>query len=425
MILYSRPEYAEGPSSDSDSEDELRANIIKKSAGDKEILPSVISTAGTSSEQQDDNDEDVQPIPEEAIKSDRRLQRLMNRVKVDEEDNRGSGRRIREPEILEVKRRPIREDAASDSESGDDEEVERRHALLRRLKQKEEEEEQLRKEEEGDRDDDDDDEEDEESEEYTSSSEESEEDALPRLKPVFVKKSDRITVKERELEEKKEKEREERAVREAEERRAESLRIIEQEVKREEKEKEQQAEDEAMRAAIDAVDTDDEADAETEYELWKVRELKRIRREKEEREEQDREEAEKERLRNMTEEERQAELEKNPRLVTNKQEKGKYKFMQKYFHRGAFYLDQEDEVFKRDFAQPTLEDHFDKSVLPSVMQVKNFGRSGRTKYTHLVDQDTTAHDSPWTETTPQTTKLLQTGGGFKPIFERPSKKRKV
>src|SRR5207302_1947389 len=117
MILYSRPEYAEGPSSDSDSEDELRARIIKKSAGDKEILPSVIATAGTSNEQQDDDNEDVQPIPEEAIKSDRRLQRLMNRVKVDEEDNRGSGRRIREPEILEVKRRPVREDAASDSES--------------------------------------------------------------------------------------------------------------------------------------------------------------------------------------------------------------------------------------------------------------------------------------------------------------------
>jgi microfibrillar-associated protein 1 len=58
---------------------------------------------------------------------------------------------------------------------------------------------------------------------------------------------------------------------------------------------------------------------------------------------------------------------------------------------------QEDEVYKRDFSAATLEDHFDKSVLPKVMQVKNFGRSGRTKYTHLVDQDTTQFDSPWAQ----------------------------
>lgn len=73
------------------------------------------------------------------------------------------------------------------------------------------------------------------------------------------------------------------------------------------------------------------------------------------------------------------------------------KFLQKYYHRGVFYLDQEKEVYTRDYTAPTLEDHHDKAVLPKVMQVKNFGRAGRTKYTHLVDQDTTKFDSVWTE----------------------------
>src|SRR5438874_11713689 len=87
--------------------------------------------------------------------------------------------------------------------------------------------------------------------------------------------------------------------------------------------------------------------------------------------------------------------------------------------------DEENEVFKRDIAQPTLEDHFDKTVLPKVMQVKNFGRSGRTKYTHLVDQDTTAFDSPWSSESAQTSKFHSTqAGGMKQVFERPSGKRK-
>ena len=58
------------------------------------------------------------------------------------------------------------------------------------------------------------------------------------------------------------------------------------------------------------------------------------------------------------------------------------------------------------------------------MQVKNFGRSGRTKYTHLVDQDTTTFDSAWAADTQINHKFSAgSAGGMKQIYETPRQEK--
>ena len=70
-------------------------------------------------------------------------------------------------------------------------------------------------------------------------------------------------------------------------------------------------------------------------------------------------------------------------------------------------LDENEDIYKRDFSAPTFEDHFNKTILPKVMQVKNFVWSACPKHTHLVDQDTTYYDSAWGQESAQNTKIFK------------------
>ncbi|XP_055638258.1 microfibrillar-associated protein 1 [Toxorhynchites rutilus septentrionalis] len=439
-----RPEYAQYASSDAESdEDDFMDNRRVAAEEHREAF-----------HRRADSDEDDDRLPLDI--DDPRIRRLQAIRAVEVEERRERHRVVHEPELVQSeeekdvadeeempeedsrqhlrhRERPEESDDEEDEEQNEDEnnaltkrrisvgsesesdtelsdtEIERRRQMLKlKMVQQKKEEELLQKEDEGQSDSSES-----ESSEYEET--ESEEENQPRLKPLFVRKKDRTTVIEKEREANKQKQLEYEAKKAAKERRRQTLKLVEDTIKKE-----------LEKAKVDNepnlndVNTDDEND-EVEYEAWKLRELKRIKRDREEKDALDKEKTEIERLRNMSDEERRQEQRLNPKIVTNKTVKGKYKFLQKYYHRGAFYLDEEDQVYKQDFSSPTLEDHFDKTILPKVMQVKNFGRCGRTKYTHLVDQDTTKFDSPWFNDTANNVKFHnERAGGMKQVFDKPS-----
>jgi len=260
--------------------------------------------------------------------------------------------------------------------------------------------------------------EDEKEDESSEESFYSEEDTV--IKPLFIHKEDRITIMEKEKEMIQQLQAEIEAEKWTEDRRRDSIKMVEESVRKEIQINNRYDTKEESR--LSDVCSDDEND-EAANKSWKLRELKRIKRNRKERKRRQRERLEIERIRNMTKNERRHEARLNPKIITNKADKGKFKFLQKYYHRGAFYLDKDDAILKRDTSDATLEDHFDKTIMPKIKQVKNFGHIGRTKYTHLVDQDTTQFDSPWISA-----KNLEFhknhAAGMKQIFERPSYRRK-
>ncbi|GAN03592.1 microfibrillar-associated protein 1-like isoform 2 [Mucor ambiguus] len=232
------------------------------------------------------------------------------------------------------------------------------------------------------------DDEEESSSEYESSSEE--EDTIASLpKPVFIPKARRETILQQEKLAKEAEEREKKLEEELEARKKQSHDMLAEELKREQEEAAHKDTNEYEQS----VDDTDGLDEEAEFNAWKVRELTRIKRDREERIAREKEEEELERRRALPEEVRLKEDLERAEASKNK-DRGQHTFMQKYYHKGAFYQD-DSEVLQRDYSAPTVDEVRNKDVLPKVMQVKNFGLAGRTKYTHLVDQDTSSRDSPW------------------------------
>ena len=151
-------------------------------------------------------------------------------------------------------------------------------------------------------------------------------------------------------------------------------------------------------------DEEDEEEARKNYEQWKMREFKRIVRDRCKQRIEVEEEEERERLRNMTEEERELHATKLKALKDAKEqgkEKSKMRFMQKYYHKGAFFQEAGDdefattkksEIFNRDFNEATnAEKGVDRSTVPEAMRLRHgqFGKAGRSKWTHLSNEDTT------------------------------------
>ncbi|MCJ1284067.1 hypothetical protein MMC26_003398 [Xylographa opegraphella] len=143
------------------------------------------------------------------------------------------------------------------------------------------------------------------------------------------------------------------------------------------------------------VDDIDGLDPEAERAAWKLRELKRVKREREAIEVAEREREEIERRRNLSKEERDEEDRVFIEGQKEEQEgRGKMGYLQKYFHKGAFFQDDSkaEGLDRRDImGSRYADDVTNRELLPQYMQIRDMtklGRKGRTKYKDLKSEDT-------------------------------------
>lgn len=176
---------------------------------------------------------------------------------------------------------------------------------------------------------------------------------------------------------------------------------------------------------IDSIDDTDGLDDEEELIKWQEREVMRIKWERSERGKWKEDAVDRERRKHMTEEDKQIQdLEKLKEWQEHSP--GEYKFLQKYYHKGAFYQDPVDPLQRRNYAIATgAEGGVDKDTLPTVLQVRNFGRKGRSKWTHLTAEDTTSFEYGWGDKkNPANFQNIDKMGGMRGDLDNPGKRYK-
>ncbi|KAF1918551.1 splicing factor, Prp19-binding domain-containing protein [Ampelomyces quisqualis] len=239
------------------------------------------------------------------------------------------------------------------------------------------------------------------SSEEESSSEEEEEEPKKLLRPVFLKKNERNKAG-------APKSAEEVAAEEEARRQEQARALVQEQVEQRAAERaagKKDWDDDVEDADINAIDDTDGLDPDAEYAAWKLRELKRIKRERLAIEEAEAERAEIERRRNLSAAERAAE--DRAFIEQQKEERGDrgdMQYMQKYFHKGAFFTDELKElgVDRRNLMGARFEDQTNREVLPEFMQIRDMtklGKKGRTRYKDMKSEDTGqwgdyGHDRP-------------------------------
>ncbi|KAI8452043.1 splicing factor, Prp19-binding domain-containing protein [Phakopsora pachyrhizi] len=170
------------------------------------------------------------------------------------------------------------------------------------------------------------------------------------------------------------------------ERRSRAQRLVEETLRRELADMITNLAGQEVEEVFPDVDDTDGIDPEAEFESWRLRELRRLSRERDHLIQKQKEKEDLESRRLIPEEQRLKEdLERAQRSRESKP-KIKQAFLQKYHHKGVFYTD--SEVLKKiDSSLPTESTNRRMELLPAVMQVRDFGKMSRTKWTHLVKEN--------------------------------------